>query len=666
MIFNSPLACRASLVLAALPALATALPAQQQAPVETARRIADVAAIAVSEYAEGVRDGRVVQPPELEEARLFLAEARRAAEELGAGARATAVPLLEQLVQQAASLAPAAELERTLTALREALEGAAGELLDPMPAAAPSLTRGASLYRTWCAQCHGPDGAGDGPLAAGLDPPPPDLTDPALAAATPLEFFRKINVGVAGTAMPGFGQKLSLDDRWGLALYASTLRHPAAAPARGRERLAARCPECLVLLSGFETAARLNDAELESLLRARLGGAADGDMVAFARVAGALEELGGDRELETRRTVARVKELADEAVRRAAAGELAAARRHALDAYLAFERIELGVRARDPAAATRWERAFAAFRMALAADDAAGWRETRRQVDTALDGAVATLAAPVTAVSLFGQSFVIMLREGVEAILIIGALTAVLTRAGASDRKRDIGWGVLTALGASAVTAAAFATIFTTAAAHQELLEGLTMLAAAVVLFWVSYWLISKVEVRKWQQFVRSQVERALSSRRTLALAAVAFLAVYREGFETVLFYAALFTTASGPGAATGVVSGMLVGVAVLTGIYIGIEWYGVRLPLRAFFAVTSTLLYVMAFSFAGQGVAELQEAGLVSTTPLRWLPDVPALGIFPTVQTVSVQLALAFAFVAALLWLFWWQPRAERSTASA
>ncbi len=661
------------LVLAALLALALATPVAlwgQHDDVATARRIADVTAIAVAEYGAGVQHGRVVQPAELEEARLFLAEARRSADGLGPTARGSVLPLLDRMIAQVAELAPLVAVETALGELREVLGRAVGAPLDPLPRTAPSLARGAELYARACAQCHGDGGRGDGPLAARLEPPPPDLTDSTLRATSPLEFFRKINVGVAGTAMPAFGDQLSLDERWALALYAATLRHSAEARDRGRERLRVRCAGCVVLVSGFDATAALSDTQLDSLLAATAAPAiapADrSDLVAYARAAGAVEELGADRSLEGARTVARSEMLADEAVRMAASGDGEAAARRALDAYLVFEGIERTTRARDPRAAARVERAFADFRMAVATGDPAQVGQTRGEVAAALDAAAASLAAGRSPASLFGQSLVIMVREGVEAILIIGALVAFLTKAGVSERKRDIGVGVLAALAASGVTAAALATLFRRAAAHQELLEGLTMLAAAFVLFWVSYWLISKIEARKWQDFVRGQMQRALATRRSLALAAVAFLAVYREGFETVLFYGALFSTAGGAaGATTGVVAGIVLGAAMLVAIYLGISRYGVRLPLRPFFTVTSTLLYVMAFSFAGQGVAELQEAGLISTTPLSWLPDVPMLGIFPTMQTLAVQLVLAAACLMAIVWLFWWQPRVARRTAS-
>jgi high-affinity iron transporter len=188
------------------------------------------------------------------------------------------------------------------------------------------------------------------------------------------------------------------------------------------------------------------------------------------------------------------------------------------------------------------------------------------------------------------------------------------------------------------------------------------MLVAAAVLFWVSYWLVSKIELKKWQAFVAARMGKALSSRRTLALAAVAFLAVYREGFETVLFYAALFASAGGaPGASAGIAGGILLGLAGLGVVYYLMQRYGTRLPLKPFFAVTSALLYLMAFSFAGQGIAELQAAGYVSVTPIHWVPAVPVLGIVPTLQSFLLQALLAAALAAALLWVFWLKPRSRK-----
>jgi high-affinity iron transporter len=191
---------------------------------------------------------------------------------------------------------------------------------------------------------------------------------------------------------------------------------------------------------------------------------------------------------------------------------------------------------------------------------------------------------------------------------------------------------------------------------QREALEGFTMLLATGVLFYVSYWLVSKIEVARWNAFVRGQMEKALGAGSGLALAAVAFLAVYREGFETILFYKALLDSSGTAGLAP-VVMGIALGSVLLVGIYFAVTYTGFRLPLKPFFAVTSGMLYYMAFVFAGKGMAELQGAGWVSLTPVGWGPRMPFMGVYPTLESLGVQAVLVALALVALVWARWAAP---------
>jgi len=186
---------------------------------------------------------------------------------------------------------------------------------------------------------------------------------------------------------------------------------------------------------------------------------------------------------------------------------------------------------------------------------------------------------------------------------------------------------------------------------QRETLEGGTMLLATAVLFYVSYWLLSKIEVAKWSAFVKGRMEDALSTGSAFALSSVAFLAVYREGFETILFYKALLTSATGAGTAA-VLAGVVVASIALVGVFVAINRFGVKVPLKPFFAVTSAMLYYMAFVFAGKGIADLQEAGLVRTSVVEWAPRIPVLGIYPTVQSLALQLLLIALLLVAVVFL--------------
>lgn len=256
--------------------------------------------------------------------------------------------------------------------------------------------------------------------------------------------------------------------------------------------------------------------------------------------------------------------------------------------------------------------------------------------------------------SLFLQSLLIIVREGFEAILVIGALIAYLVKSGNGNKVRVIYQSALIALAASVVTAFGFKYVFKIGGASQENMEGITMLIAVAVLFWVSFWLISKSEAEKWKDYINSKVKSSLTGGSTWTLWFAAFLAVYREGAETALFYQALVAGEKSGSGISLIGAGFAVGVVVLAVIYVIIRYGSVRIPLKPFFIVTSILLYYMAFTFAGNGVNELQAGTMVSVTTVPGVPVIPFLGVYPTAETLAAQGLLAAVTLAFLLryWL--------------
>jgi high-affinity iron transporter len=320
----------------------------------------------------------------------------------------------------------------------------------------------------------------------------------------------------------------------------------------------------------------------------------------------------------------------------------------AFDAYVAFEPLESQVRTRDPGLVALLERHFADFKGAVAKGDVDAAQGARSRIAAGLPQMVDLAARTPTTWGAFLESFLIIIREGFEAILILGAVIAFLVRTGNQSRVREIWLGAGAGLLASAVLAVVLKTLLANAPASREVIEGATMLVAVGVLFSVSYWLLTKVEVKKWQSFLKQQVGDALTSKRSTALALVAFLAVFREGAETALFYQALFLR--GPAVIPPVVGGFLVGSVCLVAVWFGIQRFGLRLPLRQFFGVTSSMLYALAFIFMGKGLRELQEGNALSITPIDGGPYFGALGIYPSVETLVGQgILLALAIYA--LW---------------
>jgi high-affinity iron transporter len=555
---------------------------------EAAQRIAATVQLAAQEYALAWDHGVLVKRDEADEARQFIGEARRAARSLPPGMARVVDGDLAVLAGWLDRSGPPDSVAAYASRLVSGLAARLGTSFEDRPAREPSLRAGERVYAARCAGCHGSDGRGDGPAGAGLAPPPADLTGRS-AAVSPVDYYRRVTYGVPGTAMPAFGAVLSREERWDAIAYVLTFSDTLARRA-----------------------------------------SSPSNVVAFAAVRGA---LNGAMDLARR-------------------GEYAAAADRVFDAYLDFENVEGPLRIVDAGLASRAEGRFGALREAAAAGEGATLERRYAAVSGTVDSAEAALGESASGWGLVAESFLLIVREGFEAILIVGAIMAVVLRTGDPVLRRGVRWGIALALAASLGTAALLEWILEGSVAKREALEGGVMLAAAAVLFYVSYWLVSKVDAAAWQRFVHHKIERAAASGSAVALASVAFLAVYREGFETVLFYKALYV--SGGVSGTALISlGLAAGGVVLVAAYVGIEKFGIRIPLRPFFAVTGATLYFLAFVFAGTGVKELQEGAVIPATLVRGAPRSEFLGIYPTVESLALQGLIVASLVVAVVWTF-------------
>jgi high-affinity iron transporter len=272
------------------------------------------------------------------------------------------------------------------------------------------------------------------------------------------------------------------------------------------------------------------------------------------------------------------------------------------------------------------------------------------------------MANSSTVLPYFLYSSGILFREGLEALLVIIALVAGTRETGQTARVRDIYLGAGIAVIASA--ALAWAVSHFIADNTSDTLEGIFQLFAAATLFYVSSWMTSKGQAKQWSTFIRSQVEAARSSRGpSVALALTAFLAVMREGAETIVFFQALVSGATERIERHAIALGVAAGAIALALTFTLLRKLVYRIPIGAFFSVTSILLYGLAVVFAGQGIASFQESGVVSTTFVNYIPTLPMLGLFPTIQTLAAQgLLLALAAAALIVPLI----RRERSSSHA
>ena len=658
---------------------AAALPAQEH----PARRLSSIVGVAVEEYSKGVdARGRLTSELEYQEAVDFLQDARGVAERLSGDRSATVRLLLDSLRAAVAAKRPPVEVASLHQRFVSAL-GNEGAL--ELPTRALNASAGRALYEQNCASCHGTSGQGDGPAARGMTPQPPAIGDAnAMADRTPALLFRVISVGIAGTPMVAWGDQLTADQRWDIVAYLHSLRAPDAQRLEGEGLYARECVACHGTLGAADgpAAASLtrlpqdigtfawqterSDTEIAAIVRDGIPGSAMPATAGLspAQLAGIVAHLR--RLAATRAATPNVVASADgehDIARRVLAtldqslavlrgGRAPEAGDLAFDAYLAFEPLETRARARDPGLVAAAERQFADFKGAVRGNDVRGAERARNTIEAQLPSILALTRAPSGSWATFFQSFLIILREGFEAILVIGAICAFLLKTGNRARLRSIWTGTALGVAASAATAIILQTVLRSMPASREIIEGATMLIAVAVLFSVSYWLISKVEAARWQQFIRDKVTNALQHGGGSALAFVAFLAVYREGAETALFYQALFT--EGRDAIGPIVLGIVAGGAALAVVFTLFYRYGVRIPLRPFFAVTSVILYYMAFVFAGKGIRELQEGNVVPITTLPGFPSIDAMGIYNTVETLLAQLLLVVLFVFAIVKTFW------------
>lgn len=287
-------------------------------------------------------------------------------------------------------------------------------------------------------------------------------------------------------------------------------------------------------------------------------------------------------------------------------------------------------------------------------------QQSPEQLQQQADGLAQQLQSAVSLLSqnsggawdIFLYSLLIILREGLEALLIVAAIVAYLVKNHHQDKLPVIRQSVVIALVASVITAFIFQLLFENSGANRELLEGITMIFAVVMLFMMSYWLLSKVEAQNWKRYLEGKLSTALTTGSLIGLWLTSFLAVYREGAETVLFYYALVGDIQSADGYVYLFGGFAIGVMLLLVVYLIMRFTVVKLPLKPFFMLTGGFMYLMAFVFAGKSVLELIEGKLVQPTLLDGFPEISWLGIYPYLETLIPQAVLILAAIFALLYM--------------
>ena len=579
-----------------------------------------------TDYAGAVQGGAVISTSEYAEMREFAATARGRLQALPPTAASPA------LLAQADALIALVNDKATPEQVAKQAHGLADALLHayPVPTApdhAPDLARGAALYQSTCAGCHGATGHGDGAAGMALNPRPVNFTEQARAdQRSVLSLYEVTSQGVDGTPMVSYADKFSSADRWAIAYYVGSLAYSSEAGAGAQQWK-------------DDATARAEIANLKDLSQARVAqlSASLGDQRAREIVGYLRAHPGQVQNSLSGVPLARGRLAASLAAYRS--GAATEASRLALSAYLdGIEPVEPQLNARDAALRMQIETAMGAYRTALTHHaDMAAMEKQVNNIDALLVRAQQIVEEGASdATSTFVGAFTILVREGLEALLVVIALLAFLRKSERPKLVRAVHVGWILALIAGGITWAIATYAVSISGASRELVEGLSSLFAAVVLLSVGLWMHQKSIGGRWQAYLKEKMTVAVNRRSAWFLFGLAFISVYREVFETILFYAALWSD----GQKFWLLGGIGAGVIALSLIAWILMRTSKRLPIGTFFSASSALIAVLAVVLTGKGVAALQEAGWIGVN-VAPIPHIELFGIYSTWQTVAAQLLI-------------------------
>lgn len=617
--------------LSLLPGTVFATPtAAQQENVQVAWRLLDYLAV---DYGGAVKDGKIISESEYSEMTEFSASVTERLKALPDG------PEKAALQSQALEFQKAVKTKSSPEIVAQKAHALGAHLLAAYPVSLapttpPSFEQGQKLHTDNCSGCHGVKGDGKGPNAVGLNPPPIAFVDLDRAQhRSVFGLYQVIGQGLDGTAMPSFAQ-LPDNDRWALAFYVGSFAFKDV--KKGEE------------LWNSDASLRKRFPDLAALAKVAPSDLAkdigpDNAYALTAYLRTHTSEVTGSTS-----TIAISHQRLDDSLNAYNQGDFHKSEELALSAYLdGFEPVEPMLAARDGTLLTRIEKEMGSLRSSIHQhEDVKIVSQKIGSIQSLLGQAEKALAPEASSnTSTFVGAFTILLREGLEALLIVTAMIAFLKKAERTEALPYVHGGWIAALLAGLATWAVATFLIGISGASRELTEGFGSIFATVVLLWVGIWLHGKSQAQEWQRFIQQSMGNALSKGSSWFLFGLAFVVVYREVFETILFFAALWTKTNG----LVILAGSALAVAVLMGIAWAMLRFSQRLPVSQFFAFSSGLIAILSVVLAGKGVAALQEAGLIDVTQVSFVPQIELLGVFPTLQSLGAQVLVLLVIA---IWL--------------
>ncbi|MCL1126520.1 cytochrome c/FTR1 family iron permease [Shewanella surugensis] len=594
------------------------------------RQLAQLAEYVGVDYSAAVENGEVVNADEYQEMLEFTS---LIIEKLSENPHIT-----EQspaLYRQALALQTSIKNKQDLSIVRQISSALRGTLLTLMPES--SLPKHLlsdqdtqNLFQTNCATCHGVEGRGNGILAANLSPEPTDFTDKERAGnRSILGLFDAISNGLDDTAMPPFTQ-LKEQERWSLAFYVASLAFQGESAKNTAKVVDTVSLQQWVNHSPFQLAQDLSDQ-----------GITQTDIEALRANPETLFNHQPSPILITKNLLLSAKQAYDN-------GDFNQAKTLSVSAYLdGFELIENSLDAHDKNLRKNIEVNLMQLRHLLSNTQNASQLEvaintTMLQLDQAQKLLTESNLSNAT---LFSASLIILLREGLEALLVVIALMTVLIRTNRRDALKYLHFGWVAALIAGGATWAAAQTLIDISGASREMMEGFGSLFAALMLFYVGVWMHSKTHAAHWQAYINKKINSQLKAGTLWGIALLSFIAVYREIFETILFYQSLLTQTENSQFSY-FIGGLGTGIAILAITTWGLLKYSIKLPLAKFFSITTYLLLILSFILMGKAISALQEAAVVPINALPVHIEMDWIGVGSTWEGISAQLAVLILFI--------------------
>lgn len=578
------------------------------------------------DYPNAVQGGKIINDAEYAEQVEFAKHAQKllAESNIPTKDKAELSTHIENLLTSIKDKNNAEKISTIANSIRDAVIKVAQ--LQTTPLTWPNLRRGKQLFEATCAVCHGLTGNGKGIASKGLDPQPANFLDDNLMNwVSPYQAYNTIKLGVPGTAMMSYSN-MSEEDIWDLAFYVKSLRFKKEADTTSLRKAF----DQVFTQINLKEVATLNDQQLLDRLKNNQ------PQLEALRILMPTAENVKSSLLIAKNKLNTAKDLY-------AQGKKGLARTAALAAYLeGIEPVEARLKSIDADFVSQIERQMMAVRQAIEKDK--GQETLNQEVQKAInlvDQADEMLRSQKLNYWLtFILSWSIVLREGLEAFLILAVVLALIKK---MNMKKALPWlhgGWVTAVIAGIAGWFLSDYIIDFGGKNREIMEGLIALFAVVVLLFVGSWLHSNANAKQWQIFIKEKVGKYLDKDRMWGLAAFSFMVVFREAFEVVLFLQAINLEAA-PQNKSAIGLGVIAAAVLILIIAIIFLKTSKKIPIRQLFLWSSWIIVLLAIVLIGKGVHALQESGWIAATNISQIFHAEWLGIYPTLESVLAQVGL-------------------------